>query len=55
MTAAPKQDPRAQLRRSTLWIVGAGVLFAILAALLGHLLISWQLGDSQAGWSKVPA
>ena len=48
MTSASTQDPRAQLRRSTMWIVGAGVLFAILAALIGHLLISWQLGDSQA-------
>ena len=31
-----------------MWIVGSGVLFALLAALIGHLLISWQLGDSQA-------
>ena len=31
-----------------MWIVGSGVLFAILAALIGHSLISWRLGDSQA-------
>ena len=48
MTSASTPDPRARLRRSTMWIVGAGVLFAILAALIGQLLISWQLGDSQA-------
>ena len=48
MTSAPTQDPRERLRRSTIWIVGAGALFAILAALIGQILISWQLGDSQA-------
>jgi signal transduction histidine kinase len=48
MTSASTQDPRARLRRSTMWIVGAGVLFAILAALIGQLLISWRLGDGRA-------
>jgi HAMP domain-containing protein len=48
MTSAPTPDPRARLRRSTLWIVGSGLLFALLTALLGTLLISWQLGDSSA-------
>jgi signal transduction histidine kinase len=43
---------QTRLRRSTVGIVAAGLLASALVGLMGHVLISWRFGDSDAAVAR---